>query len=107
MLRLACCLIVEREIRLLAPIHDAVLIEGPADGIESVVAETQAAMCEAGRIILDGFELRTDADVVVYPNRYSDERGVEMWGKVNGILADLTRPTSATYCHPTPATHCR
>jgi hypothetical protein len=107
MLRLACCLIVERGIRLLAPIHDAVLIEGPADGIESVVAETQAAMCDAGRIILDGFELRTDADVVVYPNRYSDERGLEMWGKVNGILADLTRPTPATHCHPTPATHCR
>jgi hypothetical protein len=107
MLRLACCLIVERGIRLLAPIHDAVLIEGPADGIEAVVAETQAAMCEAGRIILDGFALRTDADVVVYPNRYSDERGVEMWGKVNGILADLTRPTPATHCHPTPATHCR
>ena len=100
MLRLASCLIVERGIKLLAPIHDAVLIEGPADSIEAVVAETQAAMCEAGRIILNGFELRTDADVVVYPNRYSDERGVEMWAKVNGILAELPQPTPATHCHP-------
>ena len=95
---MACCLIVERGIKLLAPIHDAVLIEGPADSIEAVVAETQAAMCEAGRIILNGFELRTDADVVVYPNRYSDERGVEMWAKVNGILAELPQPTPATHC---------
>jgi hypothetical protein len=52
-------------------------------------------MCEAGKIILDGFELRTDAEVVVYPNRYSDERGVEMWGKVNGILADLTKQNTS------------
>ena len=65
MLRLACCLIVERGIKLLAPIHDAVMVEGPADEIDAVVAATQAAMCEAGRIVLDGFELRTDADVVV------------------------------------------
>jgi len=100
MLRLACCLIVEHGIQLLAPIHDAVMVEGPADDIDAVVAETQAAMCEAGRIILDGFELRTDADVVVCPNRYSDERGVEMWGKVNGILADVIQPRSPVTTQP-------
>ncbi len=91
MLRLACCLIVECGIRLLAPIHDAVMVEGSADDIDAVVAETQAAMCEAGRIVLNGFELRTDAEVVVYPDRYEDERGVVMWDRVNGILADLIR----------------
>ena len=100
MLRLACCLIVERGIRLLAPIHDAVMVEAPANEIDSVVAETQAAMCEAGRIVLDGFELRTDVDVVVYPNRYSDERGVEMWGKVNGILAGLIGPNPGNQLPP-------
>jgi DNA polymerase-1 len=89
MLRLACCLIVERGIKLLGPIHDAVLIEGPADCIEAVVAETQAAMCEAGRILLDGFELRTDACVVVYPERYEDERGVLMWQQVNATMTAL------------------
>ena len=107
MLRLACCLIVERGIQLLAPIHDAVMVEGPADEIDAVVAETQAAMCEAGRIVLDGFELRTDADVVVYPDRYEDERGVVMWGRVNDILADLVRqnpgqPWPPDPCHPWP-----
>ncbi len=92
MLRLACCLIVERGIRLLAPIHDAVMVEGPADEIDAVVADTQAAMCEAGRIILDGFELRTDAEIVQFPDRYLDERGEEMWGRVNGILANMIAP---------------
>jgi len=96
MLRLACCLIVEQGIPLLAPMHDAVMVEADVDEIDAVVARTQAAMCDAGRIVLDGFELRTDADVVVYPNRYSDERGVEMWSTVNRILTDLNGPNPGT-----------
>ena len=102
MLRLACCLIVERDIKLLAPIHDAVLVEGPADDIDRIVAETQAAMLEAGRAVLDGFELRTDADVVKYPDRYSDERGRVMWGRVTEILDELARPDSGSPLLPDP-----
>src|SRR6516164_1859214 len=41
MLRLACCLAIERGIKVCAPVHDAVLVEGPADGIDAVVARTQ------------------------------------------------------------------
>ena len=59
-------------------------------------------MCEAGRIILDGFELRTDADVVVYPNRYSDERGAEMWGRINSILSALIHPNPGSPLPPYP-----
>src|SRR5205823_558017 len=33
MLRLACCLLTERGIRVCAPVHDAVLVEAPADEI--------------------------------------------------------------------------
>jgi DNA polymerase-1 len=64
MLRLACCLATERGIRVCAPIHDALLVEGPADEIKTVVAETQAAMAKASRVVLEGFELRSDAKVV-------------------------------------------
>ena len=89
MLRLACCLMVERGVGLCAPIHDAVLVEGPADSIEQTVADTQNAMREASAVVLGGFELETDAEVVSYPNRYMDERGTEMWRLVLGILGDL------------------
>jgi DNA polymerase I-like protein with 3'-5' exonuclease and polymerase domains len=82
MLRLACCLLVERGICVTAPIHDAVLIEGPADRIEEVVAETQAAMAEASRAVLAGFEISTDAKIVVAPDRYVDEAGFEFWETV-------------------------
>ncbi len=37
MLRIACCLATERGIRICAPVHDAVLIEAPADRIEEEV----------------------------------------------------------------------
>ncbi len=89
MLRLACCLMSERGVGLCAPIHDAILVEGPAQAIAATVADAQAAMREASAIVLGGFELETDADVVSYPNRYSDERGTEMWTSVLSILAEL------------------
>src|SRR5262245_8244036 len=55
MLRLACCLATERGIAVCAPVHDALLVEGPAAGIEAVVSETQRAMQEASEHVLPGF----------------------------------------------------
>lgn len=89
MLRLACCLMTERGVGLCCPIHDAVLVESPTETIEQTVAATKLAMREASAIVLGGFELETDAEVVSHPNRYMDERGTEMWGLVLGILAEL------------------
>jgi hypothetical protein len=89
MLRLACCLAIERGITVCAPVHDALLVEGPADEIKTVVAATQAAMAEASRIVLDGFELRTDAKIVRWPDRYMGDRGAKMWETVMGILEEL------------------
>jgi DNA polymerase I-like protein with 3'-5' exonuclease and polymerase domains len=89
MLRLACCLAVERGIRVCAPIHDAILIEGPAESLEATVQATQQAMAEASEIVLDGFQLRTEVQVIPYPNRYMDERGIKMWETVWGIIARL------------------
>lgn len=89
MLRLACCLLTERGVAVCAPIHDALLVEGSGDEIEGVVVETQAAMAEASRVTLDGFELRSDAKIVRHPDRYMDPRGERMWESVFKILADL------------------
>jgi hypothetical protein len=46
----------------------------------------QAAMREASRVVLDGFELTTDATAVRYPDRYMDDRGMVMWRKVMALL---------------------
>lgn len=94
MLRLACCLLTEAGIAVCAPVHDAVLVEGPADDIDRIVAETQRIMRQASEIILDGFPIHTDAEIVRYPDRYQDERGARMWATVTRLLGEhSTKPT--------------
>jgi hypothetical protein len=46
----------------------------------------RAAMAEASRIVLNGFELGTDVSTVRYPERYADKRGVKMWDEVTSLI---------------------
>jgi DNA polymerase I len=75
-----------RGIRLLAPVHDAVLIEAPIARIEADVALMQDIMRRASRVVLKGHELRTDAKIVRYPERYSDPPGEAIWLRVLELL---------------------
>jgi hypothetical protein len=91
-LRIACVLATRHGIKLLAPIHDAVLIEAPVDRIEADVALMQEIMRRASRIVLNAtvegtHELRTEATIVRYPARYSDKRGDAIWDHVIDLLA--------------------
>jgi DNA polymerase family A len=88
MLRVACCLAVERGVEVCAPVHDAVMICAPTDRINEDATKMQAAMAEASRIVLDGFELGTDVKVIRYPDRYMDERkgSLEMWDRIWGLV---------------------
>ncbi len=100
MLRLACCLMTETGLKVCAPVHDAVLIEAAEEDIDQAVADAQSVMRQASEIILSGFPLNTDAKVVRYPHRYSDERGERVWKLVTEILASLRE--SAAACDATP-----
>ena len=86
MLRLACCLATEQGIEVCAPVHDALLICAPFDRLDVDVARMQDIMREASRIVLNGFELGTDATLVRYPGRYMDERGTVMWQRVMALV---------------------
>jgi DNA polymerase-1 len=87
MMRIACILAIESGIEVCAPVHDALAICAPLDQLEDDIAKTRAAMAEASRLVLNGFELETDVTVVRYPDRYMDEdRGAVMWGQVMGLL---------------------
>lgn len=97
MLRLACCLLTEAGIRVCAPVHDAVLVEGPADEIDGIVIETQQLMRQASEVILSGFAINTDAEIVRHPDRYRDERGTEMWETINRLLDACTVAYPATW----------
>jgi len=88
LLRLACCLATEAGVRVAAAVHDALLIEFPIAKLDEHVGLTIAAMRQASRYVLDGFELRVSGhnQPIVYPQRFSDERGVTMWNTVMELL---------------------
>jgi DNA polymerase I-like protein with 3'-5' exonuclease and polymerase domains len=86
-MRLACVLTARRGIELIGCVHDALVIESAIEQIDEDVAITRECMRRASRIVLNSeHELRTDATIVKYPDRYTDKRGVEMWGEVIRLL---------------------
>jgi DNA polymerase I-like protein with 3'-5' exonuclease and polymerase domains len=99
-LRITCILASRHGIKLLAPIHDAVLIEAPIERIEADVALMQEIMRRASRIVLNAdpagtHELRTDAAITRYPERYSDPRGAAIWARVIKLLDEQQQATHA------------
>ncbi|TYO68496.1 DNA polymerase I [Bradyrhizobium hipponense] len=88
MLRLACCLAVERGVEICAPVHDAVLISAPEERLEIDIRTTRDAMAEASRTVLNGFELSTDVKITRWPDRYMDERGTVMWERVMKLIGE-------------------
>jgi DNA polymerase I len=89
MMRLACCYCTEAGIEVCAPVHDALLICAPLEQIESDAARTQAFMQKAGRIVLGGFLLKSDAKIVRWPDRYMDRRGEVMWATIMRLLEEV------------------
>ena len=90
-LRISIIMAARHGIKLLAPVHDAVLIEAPIARIEADVVLMQEIMRRASRIVLnadaDGtHELRTDANIIRYPDRFRDLRGDEIWRRVLLLL---------------------
>ncbi|HEU5115970.1 MAG TPA: hypothetical protein VFT74_04770, partial [Isosphaeraceae bacterium] len=92
MLRLACCLATEQGINVCVPVHDALLVEASTDDIDEVVVRTREAMAEASEVVLSGFRLRSTARTVIWPDRYMDERGREMWNRVMRLLPSIEKP---------------
>ncbi len=85
-LRVACCLATEQGLRVCCPVHDALLIEAPAEEIDDAVRRCQKAMEEASQLVLSGFTIRTEPKVVRFPDRYMDKRGLAMWSAVSDLL---------------------
>jgi DNA polymerase-1 len=86
MMRIAACLAIEAGIEVCAPVHDAFLICAPVDRLEIDIERMRDCMARASRAVLAGFELRTEAKPVLYPDRYMDVRGVVMWDRVTRLL---------------------
>lgn len=91
MLRLACCLATEAGLPVVAPVHDALVLEVPAAELDEVVAAAVAAMGSASMAVI-GYEAGVDCwdhTDARYPRRFYDKRGEAMWLRVQSTLAEL------------------
>jgi hypothetical protein len=98
MLRLACCFAVDRGLKIIAPIHDAILLEAPADQIEADIAALTECMVAASRAVLGGPAVRVDASKPLhFPQRYIDGRdgSTELWDTTMRLLSELTQRRTA------------
>lgn len=87
-LRVACYLLNEAGIKILAPVHDALLCEFDLETCEAEIKKAELIMQEASKIVL-GKPLKTDVEIIKYPDRYADEKGKDTWNRVNNILEGL------------------
>jgi hypothetical protein len=88
-LHVLCILGERRGLELVAPVHDAVMVEAPAQDADDVSAELDRAMREAAAIVLRGYQLPTDVQLIRPGQRYYDKRGAAMWETVTKLLAKL------------------
>lgn len=86
MMRIASIAATEAGIQVCAPIHDAFLIASPTANIDDAVRDMRSLMSQAGQSITGGINVRTDAKIFRYPQRYMDERGVDMWNRVMTLI---------------------
>jgi hypothetical protein len=90
-LHVACILAERRGIELVAPIHDALLAEGPLDRAEELALALDRLMGDAAAVVLRGYRLPTDFQIIRPGERYYDERGETMWNTVVKLLARRER----------------
>jgi hypothetical protein len=88
MMRLAACEATEAGLEICAPVHDAFLLQAPADEIDDHVERLKAAMRRASRLVIGrgDIECRVDAEIVAPGGRYRDPRGAGMWSRVMKLI---------------------
>jgi DNA polymerase-1 len=76
-----------RRIEIVAPIHDAVLVECEAADVEEMKLAVDRTMRDASALLLNGYELPTDCAAYVSGEHFIDERGRAMWDTITRLLA--------------------
>jgi hypothetical protein len=89
MMRIAAIAATEAGLEVGCPVHDGFVLCAPIERIDADVAAMQEIMRQAGLAITRTLELRVDAKIVRYPDRYGDPRGVDMWNRVLALKATL------------------
>ena len=93
-LHVACLLAERRKVAIVAPVHDAIMAEGPLSEADDLSRALDELMGDAAAIVLRGYRLPTDCQVIKPGEHYNDARGAAMWNVVTRLLAKLQRETA-------------
>jgi hypothetical protein len=88
-LHVACILGERRGLAIVAPVHDAIMIEAPLDQEEEASAALDRVMRDAAAVVLRGYELPTDVQIVGPGQHFFDKRGAEMWATIARLVTKL------------------
>jgi DNA polymerase-1 len=94
MMRAGAIAATEVGIQVCGPVHDAFIIQAPLDRLDADVAAMREIMTAAGDAII-GMPVRTDAKLVLPPDRYMDARGEAMWNRAMGLLQTIEKRRAA------------
>ena len=78
----------ENDIDICATIHDAILIEAKLEELDVQTTVMQSCMAEASRLVLDGFELRSEAEYTRYPEAFGGRQG-PMWDLIQSMTGGV------------------
>jgi DNA polymerase-1 len=97
-LRIAVIALEEAGHRVVATIHDAVLVEMDVEGWEVELPQVQDKLSRAARVIAPEIEIRTDFNLIMPGEHFVDSRGVAFWDLVSPIIgrSPLKAPSSSS-----------
>ena len=88
-LHVASILAERRGIEVVAPVHDAIMAQAPLGQADDVSGALDRVMRDASAVVLRGYELPTDVQLIRPGQRYFDERGEVMWSTVTKLVNKL------------------
>ena len=88
-LHVASILAERRGIEVVAPVHDAIMAQAPLEQADAVSAALDRVMRDASAVVLRGYELPTDEQLIKPGQRYFDDRGEVMWNTVTKLVNKL------------------
>jgi hypothetical protein len=100
MLQLAIVAGIEAGIKIVAPVHDAVMILAPLYRLKQDADAMCDLMVRASEVVTGGFPIRVDQELIRWPDRYRDKRGTEMWAYAMRAMQYLEDEPSPDKCQP-------
>ena len=96
-LRRATILLLLNKIKVIALVHDAVMIEVNLEDVDQTVVDAKYLMVKASEQVI-GLPIRVNANIVKYPDRYMDEKGENMWNMIWEVVDNyVPEPVKVDY----------